>query len=483
MFLFDQAKHKIELTKNLAFKLDVDPEFLEIYDVKRLNNISPENKDISHLFIIKAKKVILKTQTKGKLDRVMTKNKKVYKFDYTRLEVPRAVQITSQVKIVHPTPEIRLPYLGYYKLSNRGINKQLWKVPAIGGTGHYKWFSLDERVTLVKSSQTQKEIGEVRGLNDGETYVRVEDAFNPFNYDTIKVLVTKVGSLTWFEERIESEKEGTKDYSHLIAFDEYGKKYTNCSSLIYDLTLKKEDEGTIRIHAGSLSWNSTKSFLKENLELVKLKSRFDDNLDIIYSSELPENQEFDEDFEFHNNFGICGSDMYITQNEGLARVKASLPINYDINKYSSPVETDFIHIASYSSPKTISPNYSDIFKDLEFQKDFAQHAKLFQSYYTEDVFKISYGSRLIWIYNGGTNYWTDDIYTLKHQTTDDADGLGIDLLSDNLPALANRITYKFDCQQYNQQDLKEYGVSVIMQNKQTRSLLRPQKNVANIKVH
>lgn len=301
MFLFDQAKHKIELTKNLLFNLDLNKEFLEIY---RKENAGPRSAEISNLYIIKTRKVIRETKVVGKLANVKTKGKNIYKFDFERLNVRRGIQITSQVKIVHPTPEIRLPYLGYHKISNQGIEKQLWKLPALGGTGSYKWQSLDEHISLVKSSKSTHSIGNVRGNNEGKTVIRVEDAFNPFNYATIKVFVTKIGSLVWLEERIESAMGGTEDYTHLIAYDEFGRKYTNCSSLIYNLNIRKEDGEILDMHTGSLSWNNTKIFIQENLDLIKLKNRFDDNLDIIYSKDLPKNQEFNEELQFHNNFGI-----------------------------------------------------------------------------------------------------------------------------------------------------------------------------------
>ena len=124
-----------------------------------------------------------------------------------------------------------------------------------------------------------------------------------------------------------------------------------------------------------------------------------------------------------------------------------------------------------------------MFSDLRYPKEPMQHTKLFKSYYTEDLFKISYGSSLMWTYNGGTNYWADDIYSLNHEIEERKHGLEVECLSNNLPAFANRITYKFDCENSDVQSLKQFEVSVIMQNKQTRSLLRPQKNSANISIH
>ena len=440
MFLFDQSKHKIELTDNLIFSIMLEQDFIDIYDIGR---ITLENKQISNLYIIKAKKVIARTRAIGKLSQVDTTDESVYPFNYERLIVERGIQITSQVKIHHPTPEVRLPYLGYYKQPSKSIEKQLWQLLASGGTGNYKWESNDERISLVKSSKLKKSLGEIRGNNLGETIIKVQDALNPFNQATIPVLVTRVGSLAWLEDKIEIEKDGSQGLSHLIAYDEYGKKYTNCSSLVYNLNMRKEDDGIIQMRIGNLNWTNTKNYLKKNIDLVTLKSNFDDNIDIMYASDLPRSHVFDQDLQFHNNFGICGSDKFSTGKEGLARVKASLPINYDTTKYPRAIETDNLQIASYESPHTVSPDYRRYFDDLRYPKEPMQHTKLFKSFYNSDVFKISYGSSLYWVYSGGTNYWADDIYNLEYSVNHNQYGLGVNCLSDNLPPLANRITYKF----------------------------------------
>ena len=163
----------------------------------------------------------------GRLAQVKSSDESVYRFDYERLIVERGIQITSQIKIMHPTPEIRLPYLGYYKASNKGIEKQLWKLPSTGGTGHYKWESQDESIAFAKTSLYNRTIGEIRGFNLGKTSIRVYDALNQFNYAAIDVYVTKIQTLAWLESKIEKEQGGQTDYTSLIAYDDSGKKYTN----------------------------------------------------------------------------------------------------------------------------------------------------------------------------------------------------------------------------------------------------------------
>jgi len=480
MYLFDGSKHKIQLTENLNFELNLNSEFIEFYDA---NNLMKTDKQTSNLYIFRARKVIQRIPAVGKLSDVSNTDDEVYPFDFERLTVERGIQITSQVKIHHPTPEIRLPYLGYHKLRDKDIEKQLWQLPSSGGTGAYKWQSANEKVTLVKNSKHIKNIGELRGYHLGETTIIVSDALNPFNTASITVHVSKVGSLTWLESKIEAEKEGSQDFIHLIAYDETGRKFTNCSSLIYNLSMRKEEESIVKLKTDHLSWNKTKLFLKENIELVQLRSRFDDHIDAMYKSDLPSNYEFDEEMQLHNNFGVCGSDKFETKSEGLARVRAKLPINYDSSKYSKEVEAENVQIASYETPYSVSPDYSKMFDDLRYPKEPVQHSKLFRNYFSRDVFKISYGSSLYWIFNGGTNYWADDIYGLEHSIKNNDYGLSTKCLSDNLPPLANRITYKFTCDNNNLQDMKEFEVSSIMQNKLTRSLLRPQRNVASLKVH
>lgn len=480
MFLFDESKHKIELTDNLEFDFLLDNQYVEVFDTK---SVSTDRKQLTNLYIVRAKKVIKRTKSVGKLAKVKSVDIAKFGFDFERLQIERGIQITTQVTIIHPTPEIRLPYLGYHKSANKGIEKQLWHLPTQGGTGAYKWTSIDESITLVKNSIISKDIGEVRGNNIGQTKIRVEDALNPFNYATIDVYVTQIGALTWLEDRIESQQGGAEDYTHVIAYDITGKKYTNCSSLIYNINYKKEDDGIIELYKGQSSWNGTKRFLEHNLDLIKLKNNFDDHHDAVLSSDLPAKYNFDQKLQLHNNFGICGSDRYITSKEGLARVKALLPINHDTAKYSKPIESDYVQIASFSSPKTVSPTYVDFFDDLRYPKEPRQNAKLFQEFFNENEFKIAYGSSLSWVYNGGTNYWPDDIYSLDYEVPNNDKGLSVKCMNDNLPPLANRITYKFTCENKNIHDLKKYEISVVMQNKLTRSLLRPQKTVANVKVH
>ena len=224
MILFDQGKHKIELTENLMFSLNLDPEFVEIYSTY---NIAVTKGQQSNLYIIKALKIVNMSKAIGRLAQVKSSDESVYRFDYERLIVERGIQITSQIKIMHPTPEIRLPYLGYYKASNKGIEKQLWKLPSTGGTGHYKWESQDESIAFAKTSLYNRKIGEIRGFNLGKTSIRVYDALNQFNYAAIDVYVTKIQTLAWLESKIEKEQGGQTDYTSLIAYDDSGKKYTN----------------------------------------------------------------------------------------------------------------------------------------------------------------------------------------------------------------------------------------------------------------
>ena len=480
MFLLDQSKHEIKLTDNLLFNFKIDAEYLEIFNV---GNIQTQKKQTSNLYIIKAKKTVNKTPSVGKLSEVKSVDTTLYGFDYSRLIVERSIRITSQVKIIHPTPEVRLPYLGYFRLPNKSIEKQLWHLQSSGGTGNYEWDSQDENIVIARNNISLKTVGEIRGNNLGATIVKVSDALNPFNFATIPVYVTKVGTLMWLEDRIEQEKGGSEDYSHLIAYDDEGKKYTNCSSLIYNLNMRREDEGIVRIKTTHLNWNQTKEFIDNNLDLIKLRNRFDDNINAVEEKDLPKNSKFDEIIQLHNNFGICGSDKFITMNQGLARIRASLPIDHDTIRYSKPIESEDLQIASYETPSTISPSYENFFEDLYYPKQPVQNTRYFSQLYLENTFKISYGSSLYWIYNGGTNYWADDLYSMKSSVEDNEYGIEVECLSSHPSPLANRITYKFTWLNTYLNDLKEYSISISMQNKLTRSLLRPKKTFAKVNLH
>ena len=170
MILFDQGKHKIELTKNLLFNLNLDPEFIGIYSTY---NIAVTKGQQSNLYIIKALKMVNKIKAVERLAQVKSSDELVYRFDYERLIVERGIQITSQIKISHPTAEIRLPYLGYYKALKKGIEKQLWKLLSTKETGHYKWESHDESIAFTKNSLYNRNIGDIRSFDLGKTSIRV----------------------------------------------------------------------------------------------------------------------------------------------------------------------------------------------------------------------------------------------------------------------------------------------------------------------
>lgn len=438
--LHDEKLHEIQLTENLLFELSLNKEFLQVFDKTQITITKEQH---SNLYIVKALKEVKTSPAVGKLDKVVTTDKDVYKFKYNSLKVTRNVQITSQIQIIHPTSEIRLPYLGYYKRPSFDIGQQIWQLPITGGTGEYTWTTEDANVAFVRSDASIPKTGEIHGHHLGQTVITVYDRKNLFNYASIPVYVTKVYSLVWLESKIEIPMGGNADYSSLIAYDDHGFKYTNCSSLIFDYNMGDEDSNIVALKTQRLSWKETGTYVQDNLDIVKLRYRFDQNIDALLASSLPKDYTFNNAIELHNNFGICATDKFETNSEGLARVKANLPINFDTQEYPSKVESEVLKIASYFVPVTISPDYSKLFDDLMYPNQPIQHANIFSQYYQSDVFKISYGSSLYWVFNGGTNYWTDDIYSFSHKITKDGYGLDVNCLSENLPPLANRVTYQF----------------------------------------
>jgi hypothetical protein len=54
-----------------------------------------------------------------------------------RLRAEKEIIIIKQIKIIHPTDLVLLPYIG--NLADQNYNGEIWQMKAEGGTGHYKW--------------------------------------------------------------------------------------------------------------------------------------------------------------------------------------------------------------------------------------------------------------------------------------------------------------------------------------------------------
>lgn len=88
-------------------------------------------------------------------------------------------------------------------------------------------------------------------LKQGSTWLRVEDANNQFNFDSISVEVVPVNHVVWLEHRLELESQSGIAVLSPIALDQKGRKFTNCTALnmLYELkgesaTLMQEPHST-----------------------------------------------------------------------------------------------------------------------------------------------------------------------------------------------------------------------------------------------
>lgn len=112
-----------------------------------------------------------------------TKQLTKFKFDLDKLKEESEVLITTPVKITHPTDLILLPL----------VDNQLWHLRGAGGSGTYKWSTLDP--TIAEPSQQ----AQLKPFSVGQTTLILRDALNPKNSDMIKVEVAKVARMVWLE--------------------------------------------------------------------------------------------------------------------------------------------------------------------------------------------------------------------------------------------------------------------------------------------
>jgi len=143
----------------------------------------------------------------------------------------------------------------------------MWTLNATGGSGNYRWNTLNSTVAVVDESGRSR-FGIVHGKYVGETWVTVSDAKNKLNSATIQVIVTPIGSLQWLEEQMEIEVGTIGEYSSLIAFDINGYKYTNCSSV--KIEYNEPSTKWKGLSKDSLDWREIKQYAHSDLELLKL---------------------------------------------------------------------------------------------------------------------------------------------------------------------------------------------------------------------
>lgn len=106
---------------------------------------------------------------------------------------------------------------------------------------------------------------------------------NVLNNDTIKVVVSPVGQLSWLEEEMEVRQFDTSHIS-LMAYDIHGFKFTNCSSIVHSLSFDSNKFGYIE--TSSKNWEEIKLYANENYQLLNLKYQFEQNLDAVLYKDI-----------------------------------------------------------------------------------------------------------------------------------------------------------------------------------------------------
>lgn len=82
---------------------------------------------------------------------------------------------------------------------------------------------------------------------------------------------------------------------------------------------------------------------------------------------------------------------------------------------NSIVSSTPLEIASYLPPVTTGPNYVDYFNDLHSKQIRFNSKSIVPNSIEGGVhsYLLAFGSEIQWKFEGGTNYWADDIYELR----------------------------------------------------------------------
>ena len=80
-----------------------------------------------------------------------------------------------------------------------------------------------------------------------------------------------------------------------------------------------------------------------------------------------------------------------------------------------------LSLATYKSPYTISPSYKGFFDEIKNPINIQEQTKELESYIDQSHFTVSYDSGLMWTFEGGTNYWTDNKYDIKLLSQENSD--------------------------------------------------------------
>lgn len=207
------------------------------------------------------------------------------------------MKITLPVNIIHPTDLVLLPLI---KLQEESRSGELWQLTAEGGSGFYSWSIVDSHVASISGS------GLVRSKEVGLTQVIVRDNLNSRNVKTINVEVTPVFSFTWVEDHIEIQKNVEEAILSIIALDQQGRKFTNCTSVATQFELK--GESILSFLPSNNTYEELREYVLSHKDLMLLKQLFDDNPAAMTADQATSRPALTPQREvllLHNNFGVC----------------------------------------------------------------------------------------------------------------------------------------------------------------------------------
>jgi hypothetical protein len=385
----DPARQSIVLTSNIRFDLRLDSEYL-------LELAS----DHQHSLVL-VRAVRPTANTTELLSRLSVHEQAKY-----ALTAKRDLRIVSQVTIRHPTAEVLLPYLKGCgpKLKTRGCPKgQMWRLQALGGSGFYSWESDDASIAAVTSE------GVVYGLQVGIAHAIVFDTLNRLNNASILVEVSPVGRVMWLEEKLELAL-NTHDMLSAIALDVKNRKYTNCTSLPLEWTMKDEAVARLRSHSQRNLYELLHLYVHgDGKSIIQLRHHYDH----LGSTRRPKRDEpilkepeFDEKLELHNLFGICGQREITAVHEGVARVTAKFRLKHD-DGMAYTIDSEQAQVLAFKQLKTIQPSYVEFLWDLQAHEKDEGPRRYLAELKSESEFVLAFGSGLRWEVEGGTSPWID----------------------------------------------------------------------------
>lgn len=177
----------------------------------------------------------------------------------------------------------------------------------------------------------------------------------------------------------------------LIAHDNDGRKFTNCTAI--DAAFDLKGAGILTPLVTPKDYSDIKTYVIRNRELMDLKQRFEMHPSATFLSELKNASiitEQNQQFFTHNNFGICQQQRYFASSEGLARVKAQVLASGQV------LETKYAEVAVFDQLATRSPHYSDIFDSLYSKHNLLSEELNYAKYAVPNTFILSFGSSIFW---------------------------------------------------------------------------------------